>query len=198
MKKLLFISGFCLTLSLLAQQPPAKVAAPAPKGATVKPGAKVEEKKEALDNVEYFFEGCKSAYKKSIPAVTALKLQAVKTYNDVTDSHYFQAGKITLGAILLYYGVQEMKNFAGLSLPRKANTTEEVEEMMGELRLLTRAALTQVNSQEQIYNFLKNRKQFMLWLRDPQTKGGIKVLAGGLLMSKQTSELYHRIVKRVL
>lgn len=193
MKKIFLLSGLCLSLSLLAQQPPAKFVAPTPKASAVKPAAKPEEKKvEEKKDVKQtsLIEDAKEFYKSTEKTRTELKNKAITYYNGTTNSPYFQIGKCTVAGLFLYYGVKQFKSF---TLPQQNARMGEFEIGVGNPFAEDRP--------KAIYHFLTRQENFKTWLKDPVTKSGIKIVVGSLMLTKQIMEgvsLYQKAVKRYL
>lgn len=186
MKKIFLLSGLCLSLSLLAQQPPAKVVAPAPKGAAVKPGAKPEEKKVEETSM---IEDLKLLYKSTETARTKIKNHAIAQYNTITNSDAFQLGKCAVGGLLVYYGTKQLQSFTATTVNGGGLVQIGIDNPFDEARPAV------------IYQFLRDRENFKTWLKDPVTKAGMKIVLGAWLLKKPIFSLaaaYDKAVKRYL
>lgn len=185
MKKILLLL-LCSPIVVLAAgttSPAKAVVAPvATKAETLK---KVEEKKVEETSM---IEDLKLLYKSTEAARTKIKNHAVAQYNIITNSDTFQLGKCAVGGLLVYYGTKQLQSF----------TTTKVNGGLGEIAINNPFA---EDRPKVIYQFLRNRDNFKIWLKDPVTKAGMKIVVGAFLVKKPIMSLaaaYDKAVKKFL
>lgn len=118
------------------------------------------------------------------------KYQESKSHIEkITSSHYFQAGKFTIGATLLYLAYKKLN-------PPPSNIVA-MPDIAGQMRNILAGNNEQAEPSKHIFNFLLSRKKFNIWLKESETKTGIQILIGGLLISNQVSDVYQKLLKKI-
>lgn len=176
---------FPLIIDAAGTTSPAKaVAAPvATKAETLK---KVEEKKVEETSM---IEDLKLLYKSTEAARTKIKYHAVAQYNTITNSDAFQLGKCAVGGLLVYYGTKQLQSFTATTVDGGGLVQIGINNPFAE------------NRPDVIYKFLRDRDNFKIWLKDPVTKAGMKIVVGALLLKKPIMILaatYDKAVKKFL